>query len=305
MDRNRISRVERRFRRIARRLRDADLRREASTDMDPDGLFAALVDKWDSRHFLGYYSREGLHTALTAYGLWDLLERRVPGGAELSLDLRDPTAHRLTIHHGGHRDDAHLLVELRARLVHRPLEVSFDAVLGDDPVDFLFVDWIRVQDPTRGFDADHLPFPGQIHPGIGAGIEVLTLIQMMSERLGLAGVINTPMHFHNAVLYHPRATFIDAEADGCFRALKRDLAHLPLLEASWAVHGACVSDATTGQPFRWTEREQLCAQRRRVRAHLRGKTFRTRRDRAAAERRFTVDDRRLAFVMDRIRDEVG
>ena len=295
LDRKRLKRLDRRYRRIARRLKRADLQRESTTEFDPDGVFANLIDKWSSRYFLGYYSEEGMTAGLQRYGFFEELAKRGLFDPVVRFDLRDPYLHRLTIHCDGGADPDTLLVDLKARVVHRPGSHGFDEELGDEDPDFLFVEWLLLQHPKRPFSARRLPLPGQSHPGLGIGYEVLELITIMAERLRLGGIVNVPMHYHNAVLYSPRNTFVDPKVEGVFRALRRDLGERPLPEASWAVYHGCVSEG--GRPLEWEGHEQLCALRRRVRRYLCTNPFREARDSEMASRRFTVDEERLAALM--------
>jgi len=295
VDRKRLRRLDRRYRRIARRLKRADLQRESTTLFDPDGVFANLIDQWSSRYFLGYYSEEGMTAALQRYGFLQELAKRDLHDAVVRFDLSDPYLHRLTIHCDGGAGPDTLLVELKARIVHRPNAYRFDDELEGEDLDFLFVEWLLLQNPKRAFSPRRLPLPGQAHPGLGIGYEVLELLTIMAERLRLGGIVNVPMHYHNAALYSVRNTYLAPKVEGVFRALRRDLGDRPLADASWAVYHGCVSE--NGQPLEWEGHEQLCALRRRVRRYLRRSHFREARDREMARRRFAVDEQRLARLL--------
>jgi len=295
VDRKRLKRLDRRYRRIARRLKRADLQRENSTQFDPEGVFANLIDKWSSRYFLGYYSEEGMTAALRRYGFFEELAKRDLYDPVVRFDLSDPYLHRLTIHCDGGADPGTLLVELRARIVHRPSAYDFHDELGDEELDFLFVEWLLLQNPKQAFSPRRLPLPGQAHPGLGIGYEVLELLTIMAERLRMGGIVNVPLHYHNAALYSVRNTFVDPQVEGVFRALRRDLGERPLAEASWAVYHGCVSHG--GEPLEWEGHEQLCALRRRVRRYLRRRRFREVRDREMHRRRFAVDEERLTRLL--------
>ena len=264
---------------------------------DPEGIFASVVDKWSSQFFLGYYSEEGMTEGLRTYGLFDELARRDLVDPVLSFDLSDPYLHRMTIHCDGRVEPDTLMVDLRARLVRRPLHEEFAGYLGEVQFDFLFIEWLMLQHPKRGFTHERLPLPGQLHPGLGVGYEVFGLLLIMAERLRLGGILNVPLHYHNAALYQVRSTFLDPEVEGAFRALQRDLGERPLPRATWAIHEDCVS--RDGQPYEWNGHEQLCAVRRQVRRYFREPGFRSRRDRACSAHCFEVDDSRLSEVMQR------
>jgi len=295
-----LVRLDWKFRRIARRLKTAELRKDVTTELDPDGLFAAVVDKFSTRYFLGFYSEAGIHTAFERYGFWAALAEQGLTDPVVELDLSDPYLHTARAYCGGEATPDNLVAELRARIVHRPTSYRFDRELADDRVDFLFIEWLLLQNPRKRFRPHRLPLPSQDHPGLGLRYEVFEMLQLMAERLGLAGIVNVPMHFHNARLYKVRATFIDPVTEGRFRALMRDLGERSLFEQSWAVHRGCVVDHASGAPVEWHGHEQLCALRRRVRRYFHSDPFERERDRVAAACRFQVDEARLARVVDEL-----
>jgi hypothetical protein len=297
LDRTRLKKLDHRYHRIAKRLRRADLQQDDSSLFDPEGIFAAVVDEWSSQYFLGYYSEDGMTAALKEYGFFDALAHRGLRDPVLHFDLTDPYLHRLSVHCDGVVEPETKLVDLRARLVHRPLNEALTEHLGDAPFDFLFVEWLLLQHPRRRFTRQRPPLPGQTYPGLGIGFEVFQLLLIMAERLRLGGILNVPLHYHNAALYHVRSTFLDPEAEGRFRALRRDLGDRLLAEATWAVHDGCVIQ--DGQPFEYSGTEQLCAVRRRVRSFFRQPGFRRRREQAMASSRFRVDDECVTRVMQR------
>jgi hypothetical protein len=293
------------FRRIARRLKTAELRRDVATELDPDGLFAAVVDKFSTRYFLGFYSEAGVHTAFERYGFWAALAEQGLHHPVVRLDLSDPYLHCARAYCDGEAAPANLVAELRARIIHRPSTYSFGGELADDDPDFLFIEWLLLQNPRRPFRPHRLPLPSQDHPGLGLRFMVFEMVQLMAERLGLAGIVNVPMHYHNARLYKVRATFLDPQVEGRFRALLRDLDDRSMFEQSWAVHRGCVIDKDSGEPYEWHGHEQLCALRRRVRRYFHSDGFERERDQVTSSRRFAVDEARLAAVIDELHAELG
>ena len=298
LDRRRLKKLDHRYHRIAKRLQRADLQRDSAPLFDPQGIFDSVVNQWSSQFFLGYYSLDGMTEALSRYGFFDELARRGLRDPVVNFDLSDPYLHRLAVHCDGVVEPETRLVDLRARIVHRPQDEALAEFLGDAPFDFLFVEWLLLQHPRRAFTPQRPPLPGQNHPGLGIGFEVFQLILIMAERLRLGGILNVPLHYHNAALYHVRSTFLDPEVEGAFRALKRDLGdHRSLAESTWAVHDGCVS--LDGQPYEYNGHEQLCAVRRRVRSFFRQPEFRRRREITMATRRFHIDEGCLGRVMQR------
>jgi hypothetical protein len=81
---------------------------------------------------------------------------------------------------------------------------------------------------------------------------------LMADRLKLEGVAFRPMWYHLAVVARARFRFVDAARQGRFEALMRDLAHVPLLEATRLVAKGHVR--LNGQPYVW-EAEDMVSRR--------------------------------------------
>jgi hypothetical protein len=119
--------------------------------------------------------------------------------------------------------------------------------LGGD--DYLFVNWLTLRHPRAHFSALRPQLPGQEVPGLGLSREAAEMLMLMAERLKLEGVAFRPMWFHLAVVARARFRFLDSARQGRFEALMRDLAHLPLLEATRMVAKGFVR--LNGQPYMW------------------------------------------------------
>jgi hypothetical protein len=75
------------------------------------------------------------------------------------------------------------------------------------------------------------------------------MLARMAIRLGLAGVVYRPSHYHTAYPARHAFAFIDPERQGRFEALVRDLAGVPLLEATEALGEGRVR--MNGAPYAW------------------------------------------------------
>ena len=87
--------------------------------------------------------------------------------------------------------------------------------------------------------------------------------------------------FHNARFYAPPFAFLSPAEQGRFEALCRDLAALPVAEASEAVEAGRVVDEATGEAVEWAPGEMIAPVTRPVRRYLESSAYR---DAAAAAR---------------------
>lgn len=216
------------------------------TEADLDG--AVGLRPAAARHLLGFYTAAGLEYGFVRYGLLPHLERLGYGAFRIELD-QDVAGDRLRLH-GTANGHEHLLVEC---VVERRPQ-------GGQQV--LFVHWLTLRNPRAAF-SDHRPqLPGQEVPGLGLAREADEMLLRMAERLGLAGVSFEPAQFHVAVVASPRYRFVDPRRQGRFEALTRDLAHLPLPEATAAVAAGRVrllrgEESGAGAPYLWEPAEMV------------------------------------------------
>jgi acetoin utilization deacetylase AcuC-like enzyme len=207
-----------------------------SGDLDAAELEEALgLRPRRQRLLLGFYTAAGLEHALYRYGFFDQLERMGFRQFRIAFDAAG-MGERVRLF-GQAEGKEHLLVEL---IVERR------RVLG---VEVLFVHWLSLRNPRAQFSALRPRLPGQEVPGLGVAHEVGTMLARIAVRLGLGGVVFRPAHYHIAYAARHEFAFVDPERQGRFEALVRDLAGVPLLEATIAVaEGRARMD---DRPYAW------------------------------------------------------
>ena len=187
------------------------------------------------RLLLGFYTASGLEHALYRLGLFDQLERVGFRQFRVAFDAASLGERvRLFGQAGGQE---HLLVELV--LERRPVH----------GVDVLYVHWLSLRNPLAQFSPRRPRLPGQEVPGLGMAREIGTMLARMAVRLGLGGVVIRPSHYHTAYACRHGFAFVDPERHGRFEALMRDLAGMPLREATIAVTEGRLR--MNGVPYAW------------------------------------------------------
>jgi hypothetical protein len=81
------------------------------------------------------------------------------------------------------------------------------------------------------------------------------MLALMALRLELAGVVYRPAHYHTAFAGRHHFSFVEAERQGRFEALIRDLRDVPLLDATRAVEAGRVM--LDGKPYVWEPDEMV------------------------------------------------
>lgn len=200
---------------------------------------------------LGYYTRAGVEFALERYGLLPRL-RGLGFDPHVDISCGGETGETVRVLEGG--SERLVLVELRVARDRQTIA----------SVELLRIEWLLLQNPRASWVAGRTPLPGQRHPGLHMFEEVALLMLIVCERLGLAGLVVVPSHYHVASRWHGReipvarrgwvservrpakVLFLDPVVEGRFRALERVLDPLPLAEASTAVERGRVVDRRTG-----------------------------------------------------------
>ncbi len=187
------------------------------------------------RLLLGYYTASGLEHAFHRYGVLEQLRRLGFSGFRVAFDAGG-TGERLRLF--GTTDGVeHVLVE----------EILERRKFGGREV--LYIHWLNLRNPRARFSDLRPRLPGQEVPGLGMAREMGEILGIMARRLGLAAVVFRPAHFHTAYSVRRPFAFVVPERQGRFEALVRDLARLPLLEAT-----AAVADGRVwlgGSPYTW------------------------------------------------------
>jgi hypothetical protein len=219
---------------VARELSASDL--GDSGELTAEDLEEALgIRPQRQRLLLGFYTASGMEHALYRYGIFEQLERLGYRQFRAEFDATGMGERvRLLGEAGG---EEHVLVELI---------LEKRRVLG---VEVLFIHWLSLRNPRAQFSDRRPRLPGQEVPGLGLAREAGSMVARMAVRLGLGGVAFRPAHYHTAYAARHEFAFIDPERQGRFEALVRDLAGVPLLQATLAVSEGRVS--MDGAPYVW------------------------------------------------------
>lgn len=194
---------------------------------------------------LGTYDGPGVRHLLEEAGVLDILARK--GFTSCAVEVE--TAGRALPHallYGCKGGVRYLLLDACVgEAVVRPEFFAARGYALERALDFAVVHWVREQDPTARFSAARPPLPLQRHPGLGVLRHAFRVVVRMAGELQMDGVANVPKFFHDAVIFFRSRLFLflDGKEQGRFEALLRDLAALPLGDASLALVGGGVRDA--------------------------------------------------------------
>jgi acetoin utilization deacetylase AcuC-like enzyme len=256
-----------RFAMVSRELSPDEL--SDAGELTADDLEEALgLRPGRQRLLLGFYTASGIEHALFHYGFFEQLERLGYRHFRGAIDTAG-LGERVRLY--GEADaKEHLLIELvmeRRRVPgpperrrgagagaggstperRRPSGGEAEAARAD--VEVLYVHWMSLRNPRAQFSERRPRLPGQDVPGLGFARETGYMMARMAVRLGLAGVVIRPAHYHMAYACRHEFVFVDPRRQGRFEALVRDLGGLSLLEATTAIAEGRVR--LDGGPYAW------------------------------------------------------
>ncbi len=223
-----------RFTRIAQKITSESLEGEAWITNDD---LAEALGMPSSQHYrlLDFYTAEGIEYALFRYGLSDHVRRLGYGAPRVVID-RTSVGDRMRVYAEGGGAE-HLIAEL----VVEKQEA--------ENVSVLYIHWLTLRHGMATFGSERPQLPGQEKPGLGLAREAGEMLLRMAERLGLKGVMLRPAWYHIAYAMRADFRFVDPARQGRFEALIRDLAGIPLREATQLVAQELVE--MDGQTYLW------------------------------------------------------
>jgi len=206
------------FRQIRRSLSASDLMADEAEDGEIT-LRDILGDLAPGHHrhwLLDIYSPYGVELALDRYGVLAKLRERGYDGVRVAFDLDHDTGQRLRLLTA---DGEEVLVDLvlRVHTSHQPWRL-------------LWIEWLLMQDPRRAHARPLLP--GQHAPGLGCSKEILGMLMMAAERLGLDGVGFKPTSFHVAWMARSVADFLEPSGRREFNDRREAFGRRPLHEVA-------------------------------------------------------------------------
>jgi acetoin utilization deacetylase AcuC-like enzyme len=228
---------------VSREMSPGDL--SDSGELTAEDLEEALgIRPSRQRLLLGFYTAAGLEHVLFRYGIFEQLERLGYRQFRVAFDTAG-LGERVRLY--GEADaQEHVLVEV-------VLERRRIAGVADErrPADaeVLYVHWMSLRNPRASFSERRPRLPGQDVPGLGLAREAGSMLARMAVRLGLAGVVIRPAHYHMAYAARHEFAFLDPARQVRFEALVRDTAGLPLLATTTAMAEGRVR--LDGQPYAW------------------------------------------------------
>jgi len=236
--------IVRRFRRIeseasAKSLSESHGSGQADWTLSEEDMQLIVPSESRDLKVLGEYSRHGIELTLERVGI--LNQVRAKGYEHPSVTVHAASSLGHTIRMYGDAAQQELLMELRVRR---------DRTTMTD-MELLYAEWLLLQNPRKRFVDERPRLPGQEHPGLGLLAEIVALLVVMCERIGLDGIMFVPAHYYMAALGRRHLVFVHPEDAAVYEAMRTAVSGLALADATGAIEDGEVIDSTTRSVVKW------------------------------------------------------
>lgn len=294
-----MTRLYQKYRRIAKSISPLEI----STDFSrkdlgwDDDLFGGSGGNTTSL-FLGKYSEDGIHLFIKRFGL-DRKVRKI-GIKELSVDVdtKDPYKHILTVYQGKTKERSKIIMELIGRYQYLEPKKEDSDFLYTESLRVLMIEWLLLQNPGGGFDQKRPRLPGQQHPGLGFGDELLALFSLMGRHLRVDGLLNIPQYLHTGMFFSKRSLFLSPVAQAAMIKVTMDLMpHYPLWKIAWAGATESILNQDTGEYYQWEPRKQILPLNPQLKQYFRSGSYLDVARNIPGDPIFTIDDTKLESAL--------
>ena len=288
-----MNRFDRKYKRIARRISLMDISSNFSKeDLSWDDFF--LDRSSSSSLFLGKYSEDGIKFIMERFGLDRQARHLGYRHLDVAVDTSDPYRHRLTIYNGRHRDRDHMIMDFVARYQHLvPKDVDAE-IEYTKQLKVLMVEWLLLQSPRTPFTPRKPRLPGQNHPGLGLGDQLLALFTLMGRHLQVDGIINVPEYYHTALIFSRRFVFLSPYVQALVFQISQDLwKKYRLAVIAWASATGSIINRETGEPQIWEPRRQIIPIQGQLRNYFKSDDYQSIAQNLKAEPIYIIDEQKL------------
>jgi hypothetical protein len=246
------ARLRKKYDRIFKEMTSLEFQNSRDFNLSEEDI---LAESGGIRHqtnlFLGYYHPKTIDLYLKKFHVFEYLSTLGLKDLKYVLDLTDSYEHKFCIYSGKY-EDSKKVVEIVLRKRGLELEETPFNTSGLKDAEFLYVEWLLLQNPEKQFSFRRPRLPGQVYPGLRIGDHVMEILYHMAERIRTSGLANTPNYLHTAVLFSKEFLFIDPEMEAINQAIKGYLMkHYSLWTIAWAGYYECIYHTDTGKPLKW------------------------------------------------------
>lgn len=260
---------------------------EESSTLEKEDILSQLSDKKGTSLFLGKFSLSEVAAVLKKKSFFKEAQERNLWPLDFGLDSSEYPLQRLQIFYKTKKIE-NLIVDLKIKEGRFKLKDKFALEFLSTEYNFLFLEWLTLQNPLLDFDPERAPLPGQHHPGLSLGRKVLDLFVYLGRVTKQDGLLAFPAYFHNALLFSRYFHFINPEKEGEIQAIRRTFKKVSFKHLAWIVHLNCLR-WKDNQVYEWQAEPEAHPFHRSLKKYFDSKAYRDRVKKVRENLRFTID----------------
>jgi len=299
-----MTRLFRKYRRIAKSISTLDITSNFDQEeLTWDDLFGTDGSVNSTGLFLGKYSRDGIRFMIERFGLDRQARHMGIRHLGVEIDTKDPFRHKLLVYNGRHRDRDHIIMEFVARYQNLTPKDVDDEFLYTHPLKVLMIEWLLLQNPKAKFTNRKPRLPGQYHPGLGLGDELLALFTLMGRHLQVDGIINVPEYYHTGLLFSKRFVFLSPYIQAQVTQVAQDLwKKYRLSVIAWASATGSIINSKTDETFDWQPRKQIIPLQAQLRQYFKSDVYQKAGKNLSSDKIYSIDEGKLREALATMED---
>ncbi len=227
-------------------------------------IFEQLQYSAGSLLFLNRFTLKEVYEMVERVGLLKRAQRVGFKDLQFELDAPDVATQRITVFNKEKKPE-NLLFDMMIKIEKLVPKGEMKKFFGDDILNFIFLEWLTLQNPYVKFTKERPQLPGQKYPGLHIKKELTILFRYLGRILDLDGYIAKPQFFHNAMMYMDYFKFIHGEKEGEFRAIyDKFIKEIGFAKLSWAVYEECIRYGFLKRRYIWKCDLQVYPLKKRV-----------------------------------------
>lgn len=247
-----ISKLRKQYESIFRKMSSLEFQNSMDFSLDEDDILELSGGiRHQTNLFLGYYHPKTIDLYIKKYKVLEYLESLGLKDLQYVIDLSDSYEHKFCIYSKTYEDSRKVIEIVLRKKSLDPEGLPLDTSTLKN-TEFLYVEWLLLQNPEKEFTVRRPRLPGQVYPGLKIGDHVMEILYNMATRTRTSGLANTPNYLHTAVLFSKEFRFVDPAAEAINQAVKGYLLkHYSLWTIAWAGYYKCIYHIKTGKPLEW------------------------------------------------------
>lgn len=259
---------------------------ETHSILDED-IFSPLIEERGTLLFLGKYSLTEVFAVLRKRNFVKAAKKKKLWPLDSDLDSSEYPLQRLQVFLKK-KTPKKLIVDLKIREGIFRISNEFALEFPSREYNFLYLEWLTLQNPLKSFSPERTPLPGQKHPGLNLGKKLLDIFVYLARITRNDGLLAYPAYYHNARLFSRTFHFVNPKKEGEIQAIRKAFPDVPFKDLAWIIHLNCLR-RENGEIYEWEAEEQVYPLNKTLKKYFDSKVYREKVKEAEKKLTFSID----------------